>query len=377
MIDSYKHIDKILPQGEFLRGFVNQSLLSKSDLKTILRNRGIFFNNNSKEKYVPFLSTILLSPNEFEFLKDRLNTREDNPKSATGTISFQSEKELINLVPENVNVKEKIDFNFTNFKLKKISSFHKESKQNDKVVLNFEIERQDLNKSWFESSNLFSGNLVIERQDDKSVKVIKEYTSPETFKVASVIENIVMNHFKKTEVISPKDTLKRIYFGDFNNETRITFFLRLSDKMNNSFFNFIDIIDVHFKADEELELPERIDWMTNKDALIFKGKGIHKDFFFKDREYHSCIKCWGMEVKFDFSYELAEGTLTVNFGFPYFERLGNKAEFEINIGSFSLRNNVPSADKKRIKKKLFNLLEKEKTKIYNNYRAYLEEKIKV
>ncbi len=373
MIDPYKHIDKILPQGEFLRGFVNQSLLSKSDLKEILRKRGVFFNHNSKEKYVPFLSTILLSPNEFEFLKDQLNTKEDNTKSSTGTISFNSQEELINIVPDTININDKIDFNLINFKVNKLSPFYKESKLNDKVVLNFEIIRQDFNKSWYESSNLFSGNLIIEKQEGgSSIKIIKEYTSQETLKVANVIENIVLDHFKKTNSIAPKEEIKKIYFGDFNNETRIIFFLRLSNKMNNSFFNFDDIIDVHFKADEDSDLPKEIDWMSDKDTLIFKGKGIQKDFFFKEKKYHKYIKCWGMEVKFNFNYELAEGNLSVNFGFPYFEKIGNKAEFEINIGSFNLKNNIPSSDKRKVKKKLLNLLEKEKTKIYNNYIEYLK-----
>lgn len=66
MKTQHKDIDKFLPYGELIRGFANQSYLSKSDLKKSLRKRGIFFTNSEKETLVPCISTLLLSPAEFD-----------------------------------------------------------------------------------------------------------------------------------------------------------------------------------------------------------------------------------------------------------------------------------------------------------------------
>jgi hypothetical protein len=113
--------------------------------------------------------------------------------------------------------------------------------------------------------------------------------------------------------------------------------------------------------------------MSNKDALIFKGKKIQSDFFFEQNSYHEFIKCWGMEVKFTYKYGLVEGVVSVNFGFPYFETRGDKAEFEINIGTYTTQGDVPYAEKNRVKEKLFDFLEKEKSEIYDRYLKYLSE----
>ena len=43
------NIDLLLPSGEALRGFMEQSFISPTDLKRTLRGRGIFLNRNEKE----------------------------------------------------------------------------------------------------------------------------------------------------------------------------------------------------------------------------------------------------------------------------------------------------------------------------------------
>lgn len=376
MREQYEHIDKILPHGEFLKGFVNQNLISKTDLKALLKNRGIFFGKDSKESYVPFLSNTVISPQEFETLKDCFNTKEDNPKRSSSDIKLNTDKPLIAIVPDYsalTAVKDKINQSTANFSVQKILPFSPVDKGDTKMVLQFEIERRDLNKSWFEATNKFSGQLIIEKEKENNLKITSQTTSRETQVVIKEIEKVLVNHLKDIKVVKEKEKLEKILFGDFDNKSRITFFLRLSNNMTSSVFTFQDIVDVQFKADEELDLPDEIMWMSNKDALIFKGKKIQSDFFFEQNSYHEFIKCWGMEVKFAYKYGLVEGIVSVNFGFPYFEARGNKSEFEINIGTYTTQGAVPYAEKNRVKEKLFDFLEKEKSEIYERYLAYTKE----
>ena len=44
----HKDIDKIIPFGEFLRGFINQRYITATDIARILRERGIFVFNQDK-----------------------------------------------------------------------------------------------------------------------------------------------------------------------------------------------------------------------------------------------------------------------------------------------------------------------------------------
>lgn len=45
----HKDIDKIIPFGEFLRGFINQRYITATDIARILRERGIFVFNQDKD----------------------------------------------------------------------------------------------------------------------------------------------------------------------------------------------------------------------------------------------------------------------------------------------------------------------------------------
>ena len=60
----HKDINKIIPFGEFLRGFINQRYITASDLARILRERGIFVLNHEKDIMVPVMQNLLLSPTE-------------------------------------------------------------------------------------------------------------------------------------------------------------------------------------------------------------------------------------------------------------------------------------------------------------------------
>ncbi|WP_309607472.1 hypothetical protein [Flavobacterium sp.] len=142
----HQHIDKILPYGELMRGFANQNYISKSDLKKFLRNRGIFFNYSEKENLVPCISTLILSPSEFDVLRDFQNSKEDNTKKNTSRIEWNSDKSLVEAF-ENFDFKDLIPDEGVNFWFSKEPTITIQEENKNKVVIDFEIERNDLRES--------------------------------------------------------------------------------------------------------------------------------------------------------------------------------------------------------------------------------------
>lgn len=88
MNTEHKDIDKFIPFGEALRGFANQKFISAYELQSILKERGIFVLNTDKDYIVPFMQTLLLSPAEFDRIREAFSRKEDNEKKISRDIPF-------------------------------------------------------------------------------------------------------------------------------------------------------------------------------------------------------------------------------------------------------------------------------------------------
>jgi len=364
------HIDKILPYGELIRGFANQPFISKGDLKKSLRDRGIFFPSSEKENMVPCLSTLLLSPSEFDNLRECQNTREDNFKKSSSRIEWSSDKLLIEAI-SLFDIQQLIPSEERNYELSKNPQLKVIENNQNKVCIEYEIERNDMNKSWYESKNTFKGSITIEKVGDNEIQIIKSYTSSESEEIGNKLQLKIIDYCKREGYINSEKKLQKILFGDFSNEHRIVFFYRLSSKMENINFEFLDIINMEFRPDDSIELPEEIKWMHKKSELILKGNQLHDTFFIKDMEYHKYLQFWEMESAFKFSYLNTSGNCNVIFSFRDFVKKGNMAEFEINISNFNMEDG--SADyRNKIKNKLLDLFENRKNEIYHKFLEHIK-----
>lgn len=374
MKQEHKDVNKILPYGELLRGLANQGYLVKSDLRKFLRNRGIFLNTSDKEKLVPCLSCLLLSPIEFDELREYQNTKEDNFKKNTSRLKWSSESNIFEAV-KNIRFENLIPDEGYNFYLVKEPNIIFYPKNKDKVKIEYELERNDFNKSFYESTNRFRGEIEIEKLSDNEIKITKSYTSSESNFVGDSLIKTAENHFKTNNHVSSEVTLKKILFSDFDNEERIVFFYRLSRNMDSTYFDFKDIVNMEFRPDNNEKLPEEIEWMKNKSELKLKGKSIHDTFFIRDKKYHKNLQFWEMESSYSFEFESYDGNCNVVFSFRDYLNKNDKAEFEINISNFSLVNGSEhsSRDKLIIKNKLLKLFEKNKDIVYTNFLKYQQE----
>ena len=111
------NIDLLLPCGEALRGFMEQPFISATDLKKTLRGRGIFLNRNEKADTIPVLVCCLLSPREFDELRECQATREDNPKTMTRTLLWNSKRPLLEAIPADLDLAALIVGDYVNYQV--------------------------------------------------------------------------------------------------------------------------------------------------------------------------------------------------------------------------------------------------------------------
>ena len=100
----HKDIQKIVPFGEQLRGFANQKYLSQAELYRILKERGVFALNTEKDFTVPLLQTLILSPKEFDKIREAFSTKEDNAKVISRDIVWVNDAHIYSNDTLNVDV---------------------------------------------------------------------------------------------------------------------------------------------------------------------------------------------------------------------------------------------------------------------------------
>lgn len=363
-------IDQILPYGELLRGFMEQSFVGKSDLKNVLRNRGIFTRNIEKHDTIPILSSTILSPSEFDYLRECQNLKEDNPKVITQTIEWQSENTLFDSVPEKFDVSSILDLEFSNFRVVGSPNFVPVDGDPNCIRMDFSVEREDMSKNWAANKSIFPGSLELKRiEEGSNVKLVVTHTANETKYVASKVSTKLVNHFKDKGHIDSSKSIEKILFSRFSNSSRIEYLLSLTENCSSNVFDFVDIVDIEFSPDTKNPLPEGIDWMEQKiEDLKLNGKALHQTFFFSDKSYHDFLHLYKVDSKFKFDVQGLTGQCVMSIGFPDYGREKElDAEMEVNIRTMSFNIPPRSISKSAIKQILLKEIENQKIANFKQY----------
>lgn len=358
-------IEQILPYGEMLRGFMEQSFVTRNDLKNLLRNRGVFTHNNEKHDTVPTLMSTILSPSEFDYLRESQNSKEDNPKVITQTIEWDSDKNLLESLPENFNLNSMLDLEFSNFKVNGNPDFIPVNGNPDKLKMNFNIERDDMSKSWASSKSIYPGSLEVSRiEKDKEVKLVVTHTANETKYVAKKASYNLVKHFKNEGCIQKDKEIEKILFSKFSNANRIEYLMSLSKSCNSSLLSFSDILDIEFSPDTENKLPDGMKWMEDKiNDLKLNGKDLHKTFFVKEKKYHDFINLYRIDSRFKFDLRGLGGKCVITIHFPEYSKSNDiDAELEINIKSISFNIPPRGITKGEVKEEILHDIENQKIK---------------
>jgi len=362
----HEDINKFLPYGESLRGFANQSALTKSELNKVLRERGVFLSETDKDFSVPLLQTLLLSPREFDKIREAFSTKEDNKKIYSRDIRFEVDKNLIieNFLMDDVN--KFINAKLPTCKLKQPINFIAVNSNKNHLRAEFILERHDLNKSWYEQTNIFEGSVEFIKEADGQGKIIVNHTATETKELADFILNKQVSEYKKKGIISQNEEIKKICFKDFSNEERFQFFFKLTNEIDCLYFDCETIRDISIKP-EDISLPDEIKWMEELNMIAISGKALDKKDFVKNQNYHKHLILWSLEATFNFDINGHSGIISVNFGFPDYSTKLEKSEFELHISSFQPKKYMNLKSKKILKAKLLFEIDKQKSLVYNSF----------
>jgi hypothetical protein len=361
-------IERFLPYGEMLRDFLGQPFIAKSDIVDLLRERGIFVSSSEKKDTIPLVTNLIVNPREFDFLRESQNTKEDSQKVNTQTISWDSTSALLENIPDNFDINSVLDLEFSNFTVVGSPNFIPVNQNQDHLLLEFEIERNDFSKNWCTVQSTFKGSLELKKEEDK-VEIILTHTAKETKYVADKISRGMINHFKTKGCVDNHREVTRIEFCQFSNSDRILYFLSLTQNIKSNLLQFEDIVDVEFSPESELEreLPEKIKWMENKiNDLKLNGKGLQHTLFIEDKELHEFVQLHHVLSRYRFNYEKLKGHCEISGGFPEYSRNKEmKSEFEINIKNISFDSAQKTISRSEMEKIIFREFNKIKLKNFN------------
>lgn len=368
MKQEHKDIKYILPYGEAIRGFANQQYINKSEIFKLLRSRGIFAFNNDKSYTLPILQSLLLSPNEFDQLRDAYNSKEDNFKTISREIDWMDDVCLSDINHLQINVEDYLKKQLPTCELQSPIRFKQIGENFNHISAEFTISRQDINKSWYEQTNIFSGVIEFTNEEGRG-RVIIKHTAPETKKLAEEIVRNKIAQFKENNMMRQDSKPKKILFSEFSNKDRFSFFYDLTISMKgNNIFTCKDIKDISIKPDDNLDvLPSGIEWMQKMKKIIISGDALGQTFFMKDSTYHNSLILWNIEALFDYDYRGHKGTVKANFGFADYDNKKGSSEFEISVLSLTDETKMDTKMKRGLMSALQSELDKQKSIVYSRF----------
>ena len=375
MRQDHKDIKSFIPFGESIRGFANQQFISAAEISRILRERGVFTLNKEKDYTTPILQTLILSPKEFDGLVDAYRYREDSFKTISREIVWENNVDLsiINKLP--VDVETFIKRELPTCKLQNPIRFVNVDNNPNHIKTDFTIQRNDINKAWYEQTNVFTATVEFINENGRG-RVIIKHTAPETKELAEQIVKVKIGQFKDNNIMSRKNKPKQILFSEFENSERFAFFYRLTTKMqDNDFITCKDIKDISIKPDETCDiLPEGIDWMQRMKRIVISGDSLGQTYFMRETQYHGSLVLWNIDALFNYSYKGEKGTFTASLGFSDYTKKGYGSEFEIVISTLSNEKHIDSKERKRLMASLQAELDKQKSIVYNKFITYQNNK---
>ena len=358
---------KFVPYGDNLRTFANQSIVPVTDLKYLLKGRGIFVGNMGKIELVPFLQNTILTPSEFDTLVENVRTKEDTFKQITKQITLTPECQfLFNPNLSEIDVKGFVQKQLPNCRLNQGKlRFLKEGEDKNQIKLDFEIDRMEFNKSWEQRHNRFQGKVLM-KKDNNQCYITLLYTSKETREIGNQIVRQQICKYKKGGYIDDRSDAKSILFKDFSNEKRFAFFYSLTSKMNSDYFQCKDIKDMSVRPADDAALNDEIEWMVNLKKLLLNGQSVNKVFFLKEKKYHKNILIWKVVSLFEYHYNGEKGDCVLEMEVADFDRNGDESEFEMSVSAINPKNRLTASEKNKLKNILLRLFEEKKNIIYNS-----------
>lgn len=327
--------DTLLPVGERLKPLLSKSCVSESDMKNILAERGVYIGDSDKKSSIPILTLSILSPREFEKLQELQKTKEDSLKTKIIKAKSQSDKNLNNLIPQDLVKRDDLIDEYDCFDFDTDLSFNMDDQ--NKLVLDYTIIREDVTKDWANNKSRYTGRVEIEKSATQGMICFRnEYTSSETEVINKKIIKMVTNHLQILGEISNKESPFEITSDKFNNVQRFAFMLQLANDSPSGFLSFEAVKNIEIGPDRKVNMPDNTKWMGGsvKNIIINseKGKTLENIEYISDKQYHEFLILRKVQAQYKFSFGVLEGQCIVEYGFPhYFRSHVRNHSFEVSV----------------------------------------------
>ena len=327
--------DTLLPVGERLKPLLSKSCISESDMKNILAERGVYIGDSDKKSSIPILTLSILSPREFEKLQELQKTKEDSLKTKIIKAKSQSDKNLNNLIPQDLVKRDDLIDEYDCFDFDTDLSFNMDDQ--NKLVLDYIIIREDVTKDWANNKSRYTGRVEIEKSATQGMICFRnEYTSSETEVINKKIIKMVTNHLQILGEISNKESPFEITSDKFNNIQRFAFMLQLANDSPSGFLSFEAVKNIEIGPDRKVNMPDNTKWMGGsvKNIIINseKGKTLENIEYISDKKYHEFLILRKVQAQYKFSFGVLEGQCIVEYGFPhYFRSHVRNHSFEVSV----------------------------------------------
>ncbi|PPA83911.1 hypothetical protein C4A75_14430 [Brevibacillus laterosporus] len=350
-------IHALLPVGEKLKPLLNKSVVTESDMKNILRKRGVFLGEIDKKKIIPYLTMSLLSPKEFEELQELQKSKEDSMKFRNLIVQGETELKLADMLPVDLIDVEQIDDTLSNCTFNTDVNF--QVIDSNKLIVEYEISREDITKDWANAESKFTGRIEISKDaTSKEIKFVSEFTSTETEDINTEIIKKVSQELKSINELGNDTKIFEITSDKLDNEERFKFLLSLAKDSSNGILRFKSVRNIEIGPDKSTNLvltgsPMILD-NSVKNIIINgeKGETLQNIEYVTNTMYHKVLILRAMQVEYRFKIGSAHGNCIIEYGFPHFFRSYKKSkEFEVTInrvwfGKNSVGESVKSASRK-------------------------------
>jgi hypothetical protein len=360
-------VNKYIPFGATLQEVLKHPTLTGTKLKSLLKSRGIFIESSEDNDTFPLLLSTILSPEEFEFIKENLKSKEDTQKITSRPLEWHNREDLIKVVPDKIDLKKILADNNSRYKIISQTNFAPVDGNPNRVKMEFRCQTNNYNSSWYRSKNEYTGEVILEKvEKDNKVYLKMIYTSDETQQIADLAVKHLAEVFRKQNYTKPNSVLERILYNSFNNEERVIFFLSLTG--DSKIFQFQRATDLDIGPDKTMDLPVDMKRLMSGSVneLKMSGESLHENYLLNTKTNHQFIEIASIEAIYNFSYYAAEGNCIVRFGFNgYFKKRMTNIEFSIDVSSVNLNNDFVNVNREKVKIHLLQEFEKFKTEKYN------------
>jgi hypothetical protein len=364
-------LSSLLPFGDGIKPLLVASSLSEYDLKFLLQKRGVFVKSSQRNSTVPHLASMLLSPNEFETLRNRQHQKESNIKRTTA----QSEWVGRNISVADV-LSDKLDTIIKNLSQEDSSYSIKNHNitylSNDKILIEGEIERRDWTKDVFSITSLHPWKFTIEKAATGNiVEYIAETTVPETKQLTNLFQTRIHQQFQISKTVDSKKTIQKIIATHFKGNHFIFEYLFCFTKLRFSSLKFQRIIDIEAGIDNRLNFPDNFKWLKGNIGELrltaVQGKKLEETDIIEIGKLGILI-LGEIDAEFNFAYQDIKGKCVIQYGFPKFYDKRNQIEFETRIQRIDLSHECSHVSKETVKRHLLAEFQRDKHAVFEDFR---------